>query len=83
LWRCTTAPRKTKRAEISRASEILGDALRDVSEKEREALRRFYVLEQSPEQICRELSLSHGQFLEIKKSVRAEFSKHRAARMGS
>jgi hypothetical protein len=42
-------------------------------DKEHEALRRFYLLENPPRQICRDLGLSHAQFLEIKGKMRARF----------
>jgi hypothetical protein len=42
-------------------------------ENEREALRRFYTLEQSPERICRDLILSDAQFREITKRVRERY----------
>ena len=47
--------------------------LENLSEPEREALRRYYFLEQSSEQVCRELGLDHAEFLRLKDRVRKAF----------
>ena len=64
---------KSDRPDDPRAVEIVERILAEMPDKEREALRRFYLLEEPPRQICRELGLSHAQFLEIKGKTRARF----------
>ena len=44
-----------------------------VSRRDREILHRFYVQEQSQEQICQEMSLSYNQFRLLKSRAKARF----------
>lgn len=53
--------------------EILQRILSELSARDREVIRRFYGLNQSPEEICRELKLTRAQFLQTKKAVRGRF----------
>lgn len=64
---------KSARPDDPRAVEIVHRILAEMPDKEHEALRRFYLLENPPRQICRDLGLSHAQFLEIKGKMRARF----------
>ena len=68
---------KGQRMDDPHAAEIVQRILSDFAEHECEALRRFYSFEQSPEQICRELSLRAAEFWDIKKRA---FERYRAAR---
>ena len=70
---------KSGRPDDSRAVEIVERILAEMPEQEREVLRRFYLLEESPRQICRDLGLSHTQFLEMKRRMRARFDARRGA----
>jgi RNA polymerase sigma-70 factor (ECF subfamily) len=56
-----------QRAEIARR------VLNGVSRRDREILNRFYVLEQSQEQICGEMGLSYNQFRLLKSRAKARF----------
>jgi hypothetical protein len=56
-------------AETAEARELLAQ----LDECEREALLRFYLREQQPAQICRELGLDEQVFSAIKSRVRAKY----------
>jgi RNA polymerase sigma-70 factor (ECF subfamily) len=56
-----------QRAEIARR------VLAGIPARDREILNRFYVLEQSQDQICRELGLSYNQFRLLKSRAKARF----------
>jgi DNA-directed RNA polymerase specialized sigma24 family protein len=56
-----------ERAEIARR------VLNSVSRRDREILNRFYVLEQSQEEICTEMSLTYNQFRLLKSRAKARF----------
>jgi DNA-directed RNA polymerase specialized sigma subunit len=47
--------------------------LRSVSRRDREILDRFYVQEQTQEQICEEMGLSYNQFRLLKSRAKARF----------
>jgi len=53
--------------------EIARKVLNGVSRRDREILNRFYVLEQSQEQICLEMGLSYNQFRLLKSRAKARF----------
>jgi DNA-directed RNA polymerase specialized sigma24 family protein len=48
-------------------------ALENLSEPEREALRRYYLMEQTTDQVCRDLGLDHAEFETLKDRVRKAF----------
>jgi DNA-directed RNA polymerase specialized sigma24 family protein len=54
-------------------AEIMARALRSVSQRDREILTRFYLLEQSQEEICRDMRLSDTQFRLLKSRAKARF----------
>jgi len=54
-------------------AEIARKVLAGVSRRDREILNRFYVLEQSQEQICGEMGLSYNQFRLLKSRAKARF----------
>ncbi|MDP9055033.1 MAG: sigma-70 family RNA polymerase sigma factor [Acidobacteriota bacterium] len=56
-----------QRAEIARR------VLEGVSRRDRDILHRFYVLEQSQEQICADMGLSYNQFRLLKSRAKARF----------
>ena len=56
-----------QRAEIARR------VFKGVSRRDREILRRFYLLEQKQEQICQEMGLSYNQFRLLKSRAKARF----------
>jgi RNA polymerase sigma factor (sigma-70 family) len=53
--------------------DIARKVLSAISNKDREVLRRFYVEEQSQEQICREMNLTSTQFRLLKSRAKARF----------
>ncbi len=53
--------------------EIMERVLRSVSRRDREILVRFYLLEQTQEQICREMKLTETQFRLLKSRAKARF----------
>jgi RNA polymerase sigma factor (sigma-70 family) len=58
-----------QRAEIARR------VFNGVSGRDREILRRFYLLEQPQERICEEMGLSYNQFRLLKSRAKARFGK--------
>ncbi len=58
---------------IKQRAEIMERALRSISERDREILTRFYLLEQPQAQICRDMSLSDTQFRLLKSRAKARF----------
>lgn len=53
--------------------EIARKVLNGVSRRDRDILHRFYVLEQSQEQICADMGLSYNQFRLLKSRAKARF----------
>jgi len=56
-------------------AEIARRVFNGVSNRDREILRRFYLLEQSQERICSEMGLSYNQFRLLKSRAKARFGK--------
>jgi RNA polymerase sigma-70 factor (ECF subfamily) len=54
-------------------AEIARKVLNGVSRRDREILNRFYVLEQTQEQICADMGLSYNQFRLLKSRAKARF----------
>lgn len=54
-------------------SRIMYEILKGISRRDREILTRFYLYEQSVEQICTEMSLSETQFRLLKSRAKARF----------
>lgn len=53
--------------------ELMKQVLSEISSRDREILTRFYILEQSQEQICREMKLTETQFRLLKSRAKARF----------
>ena len=49
------------------------DVLYSISERDREILTRFYLREQSQEQICEDMNLTETQFRLLKSRAKARF----------
>jgi RNA polymerase sigma-70 factor (ECF subfamily) len=62
-------------------SQIMEEILRDCSRRDREILTRFYLLEQSQEQICSEMGLNDTQFRLLKSRAKQRFSDEGRRRM--
>jgi RNA polymerase sigma factor (sigma-70 family) len=54
-------------------AELARKVLNGVSRRDRDILNRFYVLEQTQEQICAEMGLSYNQFRLLKSRAKARF----------
>lgn len=62
-----------KRAYDSRLVEAVKLILGGLPCEEREAVERYYLMNQTPKEICQELNLTNPRFLEIRKNVRQKF----------
>lgn len=68
------ARRNPEETAIAREkAELMEKVLSSVSRRDREILTRFYLREQSQEQICQEMSLSETQFRLLKSRAKARF----------
>ena len=54
-------------------AELAGAVLKGVSRRDREILTRFYMEEQTQEQICRDMNLTETQFRLLKSRAKARF----------
>lgn len=54
--------------------EIMQQVLRTISKRDREILTRFYLYEQTQEQICRDMGLNDTQFRLLKSRAKARFA---------
>ncbi len=61
-----------QQAMIREQAELMKRALSALSERDRDVLIRFYLKEQGPERICRELGLSETQFRLLKSRAKAK-----------
>ncbi|MCC6294088.1 MAG: sigma-70 family RNA polymerase sigma factor [Bryobacterales bacterium] len=62
---------------------IMREVLREISHRDREILTRFYLKEQSQEQICSEMELSETQFRLLKSRAKARFGELGRKRLAS
>ncbi|MBV9083779.1 MAG: sigma-70 family RNA polymerase sigma factor [Acidobacteriaceae bacterium] len=72
----TVADRKQnpeQEAMIKEKAELMKSALAALSERDRDILVRFYLKEQTQEQICREMALTETQFRLLKSRAKAKF----------
>ncbi|MGA8029339.1 MAG: sigma-70 family RNA polymerase sigma factor [Bryobacteraceae bacterium] len=60
-------------AILRQKAELMKSALGALSQRDRDILVRFYLREQTQEQICREMSLSETQFRLLKSRAKAKF----------
>lgn len=58
---------------VRQRADIARRVMNGVSRRDREILHRFYVQEQSQEQICQEMSLTYNQFRLLKSRAKARF----------
>jgi RNA polymerase sigma-70 factor (ECF subfamily) len=61
------------RAIATQKLEIMREILQNISDRDREILTRFYLNEQSQEQICSEMHLTETQFRLLKSRAKARF----------
>lgn len=62
-------------------AQIMSEVLLGLSSRDREVLTRFYLLEQTKQEICLEMGLSENQFRLLKSRAKARFAK--LARLGT
>lgn len=62
--------------------QIAKRVLHSISKRDREILTRFYLLEQSQEQICTQMSLTETQFRLLKSRAKARFGELGKRRLG-
>jgi RNA polymerase sigma factor (sigma-70 family) len=62
--------------------QIAQRVLHSISKRDREILTRFYLLEQSQEQICEQMSLTETQFRLLKSRAKARFGELGNRRLG-
>jgi len=55
-------------------AQIVREVLAEMKPRDREVLRRFYLLDQSKEQICQEMGLTATQFRLLKSKAKAKFA---------
>jgi len=60
-------------AIVRQKAELMKSALEALSQRDRDILVRFYLQEQSQEQICQEMSLTETQFRLLKSRAKAKF----------
>lgn len=63
-------------------ASIAGKALNSVSRRDREVLTRFYLQEQTQEQICAEMNITETQFRLLKSRAKARFGELGRRRLG-
>jgi DNA-directed RNA polymerase specialized sigma24 family protein len=68
---CRQTPEET--AIVRQQERVAETVLKSVSRRDREILTRFYLLEQSQEEICAEMGLSETQFRLLKSRAKARF----------
>ena len=62
-----------RRVIASERNQLMYEILRGISSRDREILTRFYLYEQSQEQICEEMRLSETQFRLLKSRAKTRF----------
>ncbi len=60
---------------VRQRADIARRVFNGVSRRDREILRRFYLLEEPQEKICREMGLTYNQFRLLKSRAKARFGK--------
>lgn len=63
-----------QRAIQEQRTELMLKILKGISPRDREILTRFYLYEQTPEQICQEMDLTETQFRLLKSRAKARFA---------
>lgn len=62
-----------RQAMVHQKAELMEKVLRSLSRRDREILTRFYLKEQTQEQICEEMSLTETQFRLLKSRAKTRF----------
>jgi RNA polymerase sigma-70 factor (ECF subfamily) len=69
-------------AIVRQRADLMREVLRAISQRDREILTRFYLFEQSQEQICREMRLTETQFRLLKSRAKARFGELGKRKLG-
>jgi RNA polymerase sigma-70 factor (ECF subfamily) len=67
------APDPERRAIEEQHTDVAMKILQSLPRRDREVLRRFYLMEEPPEQICRELGITETQFRLIKSRAKSRY----------
>jgi RNA polymerase sigma-70 factor, ECF subfamily len=70
-------------AILRQKSALMKSVLESMSDRDREILRRFYIDEQSQEDICREMELTETQFRLLKSRAKTKFGELGRKRLAS
>jgi len=70
---CDFRPDPEESAIRHQCDEIMDKVLRSISNRDREILTRFYLMEQSQQEICRQMRLTETQFRLLKSRAKARF----------
>ena len=62
------------RAIATQKAALMGRVLREMSERDFQVLSRFYLREQTPEQICRDMGITQVQFQLLKSRAKARLA---------
>ncbi|MDQ6708268.1 MAG: hypothetical protein M3Z85_20105 [Acidobacteriota bacterium] len=62
--------------------EIAGKVLKGISKRDREILTRFYIAEQSQDEICTQMKLTETQFRLLKSRAKARFGEMGKRKIG-
>jgi len=80
-------PTPEEEAVLRQRAEVMKATLAQLSQRDREILERFYLREETQEQICREMRLTETQFRLTKSRAKAKFGnfgkQHLANNLGS
>jgi RNA polymerase sigma-70 factor (ECF subfamily) len=66
-----------EKAMFSQRAELINRVLGELSDRDREILTRFYLMEQDQDQICSEMALTETQFRLLKSRAKARFGEIR------
>lgn len=72
-----------QRAINEQRADLMVKVLRGISQRDREILTRFYLYEQTQEQICQEMDLTETQFRLLKSRAKARFGELGRRRLSS
>jgi RNA polymerase sigma-70 factor, ECF subfamily len=70
---CDIRPDPEESAIRQQCDEFIDKVLRSISSRDREILTRFYLMEQSQKEICRQMKLTETQFRLLKSRAKARF----------
>lgn len=71
-----------ERAIAAEKSELMKKMLRELSDRDFEVLSRFYIREQPPQQICKDMGMTQVQFQLLKSRAKARLAELMRRRLG-